>query len=395
MTPLETCFAPAALNGLTLKNRFIKAATFENRTPQGVPGQAMQDFHGTIADGGIAMTTLAYCAVENAGRLNENMMVMEEAIAEPLAHLIGDLHKRGAHVSGQMAHCGGFSKNATLGFRDIRGPSLNFNSLGATKGKFISPAMSAADIEALIETYGRAAQFMAQVGFDAVEIHFGHGYGLHQFISPRTNRRADKYGDSFENRMRLPLAVLAKVRAVVGDDFPIIGKISLTEGVKGGMGFDDAVAVARALDQGGIDGIVTSGGTSTRNPAIMFRGGNLLPGMIAHEKSAVMRAVLRAAKPVMFPEYPYEDLYFRDGARRVREAVECAVIYVGGASNNDSFAQLMADGFDFIQLGRTLLSDPDLVNRAAADPDFRARCIHCNDCVGTIESAKGAHCPRF
>ncbi len=390
-----TPFTSGQLNGLALKNRFIKAATFENLTPAGVPGTRLNDFHGKIADGGVAMTTLAYCAVENAGRLNENMMVMDPVIEAPLRTLIADLHRRGAKVSGQMAHCGGFTKNATLRPWQIKGPSFNFNSLGSMRGKVFARAMSEADITALIETYGRAAQFMKSVGFDAVEIHFGHGYGLHQFISPRTNKRTDAYGGSFENRMRLPLAVLAKVRGVVGDSFPIIGKISLTEGVKGGMGFADAVAVARALDKGGIDGIVTSGGTSTRNPAIMFRGGNLLPGMIAHETSAVMRTVLRAASPVMFPEYAYEELYFLEGAKQVRDAVDCAMIYVGGASTNESFERLMAEGFDFIQLGRALLADPDLPNRAAQEPHFKSCCIHCNDCVGTIESDQGAHCTRF
>lgn len=392
----DSPFSSGSLNGLTLKNRFIKAATFENLTPGGVPGAALNNFHGVIADGGVGMTTLAYCAVENAGRLNENMMVMDNTIAAPLKTLIADLHGRGTKVSGQMAHCGGFTKNATLGMGDIKGPSFNFNSLGATRGKFFARAMRPADITALIETYGRAATFMKEVGFDAVEIHFGHGYGLHQFISPRTNKRTDAYGGSFENRMRLPLAVLAKVRAVLGDSFPILGKISLTEGVKGGMGFADAVEIARALDQGGIDGIVTSGGTSTRNPAIMFRGGSLLPGMIAHEKSAVMRTILRAASPVMFPKYEYEELYFLEGAKQVRDAMANAkMIYVGGASTNESFAKLMAEGFDFIQLGRALLADPDLPLRAAVDPAFKSRCIHCNDCVGTIESDRGAHCPRF
>ena len=392
---LEKCFSPAKINGLELKNRLIKAGTFENMTPLGVPGSTLSAFHQRLADGGIAMTTLGYCAVTADGRLNENMMYMHEGIRAPLTSLIHSLHERGTAVSGQMGHCGGFSKNRELQRRRPLGPSFAINGLGLSQGMFFADAMSIQDIDEMVDQYRDAAQFMKSVGFDALEIHFGHGYGLCQFISPKTNKRKDEYGGSLENRMRLPLRVLAAVREAVGDAFPILGKISMSEGVRGGIHYDDSVVISQMLDRAGIDAIVCSGGTSTMNPMLMFRGENMLPTMLATEKSLLMRLILRLAGKSMFRDYPYTDLYFLEQAKRIREAVNCQLVYIGGATGNDNFADLMDAGFDFIQLGRSLLSDPELPNRSARDAGFKSRCVHCNECVGTIESPQGIHCTRY
>lgn len=392
---LTQCFTPRKLNSLTLKNRFIKAGTFEGMTPLGEVSEALGNFHQRIAEGGVAMTTLGYCAVENNGRLNENMLYMHEGIRDPLADLIQALHRKGCKVSGQMGYGGGFSKNRQLDRKRPLGPSFGINMLGVTQGMLFCDAMTQADIDHLVRRYGEAAAFMKSVGFDCLEIHFGHGYGLCQFMSPKTNKRTDRYGGSLNNRMRLPLQVLGSVRKAVGDDFPVIGKMSLTEGVRGGLDYEDAIEIGRLLDRGGLDGIVTSGGTSTMNPMIMFRGGNLLQPMLKAEKNPLMRLMLRLAGPRLFKDYPYQELYFLEQAKRLRDVVSGNLIYVGGASTAQSFATLMASGFDFIQLGRSLLSDPDLPRQAAANSDYKSRCLHCNECVATIEHPMGIHCTRF
>ena len=392
---LIKCFSPAKLNSLTLKNRLIKAGTFEGMSPNGVPDIGLKRFHERIAQGGIAMTTVGYCAVENDGRLNENMLYMHEGVRSALKNMIDHLHTLGTKVSGQMGYGGGFSKNTQMDRKRPLGPSFGINMLGITKGMFFCDAMSKGDIKALVKSYQKAAVFMKSVGFDCLEIHFGHGYGLCQFISPKTNKRTDEYGGSIENRMRLPLEILDGVRRAVGDSFPIIGKISLTEGVDGGLDYDDAIDIASLLDKGGIDGIITSGGTSTMNPNIMFRGGNILQPMLKAEKSPLMKLLMRLSGPVIFKNYPYEEMYFLEHARRIRDVVQCNLIYVGGASNNDSFSRLMQEGFDFIQLGRTLLSDPDLPLQAQHNANYKSRCNHCNECVATIEHEKGIHCTQF
>ena len=392
---LQRCFAPAQLNSLELKNRFIKAGTFEGMSPGGEPSQRLVQFHEGIAQGGSAMTTIGYCAVNNDGRLNENMLYMHDGLRPVLTDMIRRLHALDTKVSGQMGYGGGFSKNRQMERKRPLGPSFGVNLLGVAQGMVFCDAMSLNDIKALIKSYQRAAAFMKSVGFDCLEIHFGHGYGLCQFMSPKTNRRNDDYGGSLLNRMRLPLQVLEAVRSTVGNDFPIIGKISLTEGVKGGLDYEDAVEIAKLLDTGGIDGIVTSGGTSTMNPMIMFRGDSILQPMLKVETNPLMRMMMRLSGPFIFKHYPYEELYFLEQAKRVREAVKCNLIYVGGASSNASFSKLMQEGFDFIQLGRALLSDPDLPNKASQSERYESRCLHCNECVATIEHPDGIHCTRF
>ena len=131
------------------------------------------------------------------------------------------------------------------------------------------------------------------------------------------------------------------------------------------------------------------------NPGIMFRGGNLRQPLARAERNPLMRAMIHLVGPRLFKDYPYEELYFLEHARRVREAIGCKLIYVGGASTNASFATLMAEGFDFIQLGRSLLADPDLPAQARANSGFQSRCLHCNECVATIEHPNGIHCTRF
>lgn len=386
-----------SLNQLELKNRFIKAGTFEGKSPAGLLSERYHKFHLDIADGGVAMTTLGYCATEADGRINENMIYMDEYIRPSLTHLIDSLHLKGTKVSGQMGHCGGFSKNKMLQRKRPRGPQFGLNLLGFASGMLFCDGMNQQHINEMIQSYHDAAKFMKLVGFDCIEIHFGHGYGLCQFMSPKTNKRKDQYGGSLTNRMRLPLACLAAVRKAVGETFPIIGKISLSEGVRGALHYDDAVDIAKLLNQGGIDGIVTSGGSSTMNPMMMFRGDNILKPMLKAEKNPIMKAILKLSGKKLFKQYPYKELYFLDQATRIRDAVDCNVIYIGGASTTESFNRLMTAGFNFIQLGRSLIADPHFINQLlTVDSSLQnSRCLHCNECVATIDHELGIHCTRF
>lgn len=389
---------PAMLGKLELRNRLIKAGTFEGKTPNGIPGDALRDFHLEIAEGGIGMTTLGYCTTEADGRINDQMMYLHEGIKPQLSQIISQLQATGARVSGQMTHCGNFTKNKNMQrLKRPLGPSRQINMLGIPAGLPIAGAMTHNDIDYLVQTYHDAALFMKAVGFDAAEIHFGHGYGLSQFISPKTNHRTDEYGGSLNNRMRLPLRVLEAVRKAVGDDFPILGKISLMDGVRGGTTVDDAVEISALLDQGGIDALITSGGTSSMNVMKMFRGPSIHHGMIEQETNIIARAGLKVLGPKMFKNYPYHELYFRNEANRVRDRIKCQLVYIGGCSTMESLEQIMRDGIDFVQLGRPLLKDPNYANNAKmaldAGNDYDSGCTHCNRCVSLIDAPGGIRCP--
>lgn len=393
---LTRAFSPALLGSLELKNRFIKAATYEGKSPDGVPGELLLDFHRAIVEGGIAMTTLGYCTTEADGRINDQMMWMHEGIRPQLMHIIRELKQVApdVKVSGQLAHCGNFSKNRKLQrLKRPLGPSRRLNMLGLPSGLPLAGAMSVADIDYLVQTYHDAALFMKETGFDALEMHFSHGYALSQFISPKTNKRSDEYGGSLANRMRLPLRALEAVRKAVGDEFPVMGKMGLTDGVKDGLHIDEALEVAAMLDEGGVDALICSGGTSSFNPMVYFRGDTLDKGLLEVETNPIARLGLRLAGPRMFRHYPYEELYFMEGAKRVRDRVSCQMVYIGGCTEVGSIETVMKEGFDFIQLGRPLIKDPNYVNNAMADPSYSNGCTHCNRCASLIEAPGGIYCP--
>ena len=386
------CFEPAQINGLTLKNRLIKAATFEGKSEGGVPGDALLTFHNRIAQGGVGMTTLAYCAAEADGRIHENMMYMGEHIRPELESFIKTLHDSGTKVSGQLSHCGNFSKNAEFKGKRPLGASAGINTLGLAYGLPIAGALSIPQIKERVARYGEAAAFMKSVGFDAIEIHFGHGYGVSQFISPKTNKRKDEYGGSLTNRMRFALECLASVRTAVGDDFPLLGKISMSDGVKGGVTYEDSIEIAKLLEKGGIDVVICSDGTSSMNPMKLFHGDSMVPGLVKHEKSLIMKLGIRMMAPLMFKNYPYEEMYFLENSKRIREAVQCGVCYLGGVCHSESIEKIMSEGFDFIQLGRALIFDPDLPKNAEASSSYKNACTHCNQCATLIEAEGGVHC---
>ncbi len=392
----DKAFSPATLGKMPLKNRILKAATYEGKTPDGVPGELLLNFHKEVVEGGTAMTTIGYCTTESDGRINDQMMWMHEGIRDRLVHMNSELKKAAPDVkiSGQMTHCGNFSKNRKMQrLKRPLGPSRQFNMLGAPSGLPFAGAMTVADIDYMVQTYHDAALLMKETGFDAVEIHFSHGYGISQFISPKTNRRSDEYGGSLANRMRLPLRVLEAVRKAVGEDFPILGKMGLTDGIKDGLQIDEAIEVAAMLDAGGIDALICSGGTSSFNPMVYFRGETLDKGLIEVETNPIMKLGLKLIGPKMFRYYPYEELYFLEDAKRVRDRVNCQMIYIGGCTDVASIEKVMAEGFDFIQMGRPLIKDPAFVKHAMADRNYKNGCIHCNRCASLIEAPGGVYCP--
>lgn len=390
---LQKCFSDAKLNGLTLRNRLIKAATFENKSPGGIPSEDLIQFHTRLGAGGIGMTTVGYCAAESDGRINEKMLYMDERIRPQLSRLVQSVQATGAKVSGQLSHCGNFTRSSEFSGRFPMGPSWGLNQLGLVYGLPIAGALSVAQIQERVQVFARAAKFMKSVGFDAIEIHCGHGYGISQFISPRTNKRTDQYGGSLDNRMRFAREVIAAVRQEVGDSYPLLAKMSMTDGIKGGVSWEESVEIAAILDQSGIDAIICSAGTSSMNPMIMFRGDSMMEGLLKYEKKFLMRMGMRMMGKSFFREYPYYDLYLMEHAKKIRNRVKTNVCYIGGVTSNDNIRTLMSEGFDFIQLGRPLLIDPAFANHAKAELNYVNKCTRCNQCTALIEADGGIDCP--
>ena len=388
----HAAFTPGRLGPLTLRNRIIKTATYEGMCPGGIPSPALVRHHRELAAGGVGMTTVAYCAVSAAGRTFDEQMSMRPEIVAPLRTVTDAVHAEGAAVSLQLGHCGAFSKSTALRPWGPLGPSFAVNTYGLTAGVPFARAMTAADLSTVVDDFGRAAALALDAGFDALEVHLGHGYLLSQFISPATNRRRDRWGGSLDNRMRLPLAVVGAVRQRVGRGVPLLAKINLRDGFRGGLELPDAVGVAERLAAAGIDGIVLSGGFTSRTPFYLFRGARPLREMIEVEKSRLQRVVLRLVGARVIREYPFEELFFLPLAREVRRAVRVPLVLLGGALSLDNLETALSEGFEFVAMGRALIADPDLVLRMRRGEATRSRCISCNKCVAEMDRPGGVRC---
>jgi 2,4-dienoyl-CoA reductase-like NADH-dependent reductase (Old Yellow Enzyme family) len=255
----------------------------------------------------------------------------------------------------------------------------------------VARGMRVDEIEAVPRQFARAAGLAEEAGFDAVELHLGHGYLLSQFLSPASNRRRDAWGGDLAGRMRLPLAVVATVRERVGGRLAVTAKINVEDGFPGGMPQEEVLGLVMALDAAGIDGVTTSGGSVSRNPLFLLRGARPLRAMIAVEKSRLQRVALRVIGPAVLRAYDFEEMFFREAGARLLERVRCPVILLGGVVSRANAITAMEDGFSFVQLGRALLADPDLVQRFASGRAERTRCTACNECIATMDDG-GVRC---
>lgn len=383
---------PSSLGPLSLRNRVLKAATYEGMSPGGIASPALIELHRALAAGGVGLTTVAYCAVNEEGRTFPNQLWLCPESRERLRALTRAVHDEGGAVSIQLAHAGMFSKMRGPDGRGPRGPSRAWNAYGVSAGLPLAGAMSERDIAKVVDDFGRAAATAVELGFDAVELHLGHGYLLSQFLSPALNRRRDAWGGSLENRMRLPLAVAERVREVVGRDVAILAKTNLDDGFEGGLGIEEAVQVARALEaSGSVDALVPSGGFTSRTPFYLLRGGLPLAKMADAQPDRLASVAMRTLGGLILDRYPFEEAFFLPLARRVRAAVRLPVALLGGLVSLENLRAARAEGFDFVVLGRALVADPDLVVRMARGELTRTRCNACNECVAEMDRG-GVRC---
>lgn len=391
---MSEVFTPFTLGELTLRNRLVKTATYEGMVQGGRPTMRLFDHHVELARGGIGMTTVAYCAVSGEGRTFANQLVLDDENVRRLRSLTDAVHREGAAASLQLGHCGGFSKNEELGMKGPLGPSRVFNAYGALKGMPLARAMTVEDIARTTEDFVRAVVRAREAGFDAVEVHLGHGYLLSQFLSPHRNKRSDAYGGSLENRARFPLEVIRAIRAAVPAGFPVLVKLNLDDGVDGGLHVDESVQVAAWLEDAGASGLVLSGGLVSHSALYLLRGERPLRAMVEVETNPLQKLAIALFGPFLIPKLPFEPLFFLEMAKKVRARVRMPLMYVGGAKSLAELTEVMSNGFDLIALGRGLVHDPSLPERYARGEAKESTCVPCNACITEMDRPGGVVCAR-
>lgn len=385
-------FSPARLGPITLRNRIIKAATFEARTPRGLVSDELIAFHRALAAGGVGMTTVAYCAVSPGGRTDGSALWMRAEAQPGLRRLTDAVHAEGAAISAQIGHAGPVANARSNGARALA-PVRFFNPLSMRFAK----AATADDITEVIADHVRAVRLAIDAGFDAVEIHLGHNYLASAFLSPLINRRSDEFGGSLDNRAKVARGIVRAVRREVERDgtaaIAVIAKLNMADGVRGGIGIDESLQTAQWLqDDGGLDALELTAGSSLLNPMYLFRGDAPIREFAAAFKPP-LRWGMRMAGTRFLRKYPYRDAFLMRDAEQFRRELRLPLILLGGITNREAMDRAMAGGFDFVAMGRALLAEPDLINRiraAGGTHAVRSICDHCNKCMPTIYSR--THC---
>lgn len=379
-------FNPAKLGPLTLRNRVIKAATFEARTPDALVTDDLIEYHRLPAAGGVAMTTVAYCAVSPGGRTGGNQIWMRPHAVPGLRRLTEAIHAEGAAISAQIGHAGPVA-DARSNQATALAPVRFFNPIAM---RFAQKA-TREDIDDVLAAHAHAARLAVDAGFDAVEIHLGHNYLASAFLSPLLNRRDDEFGGSLQNRAKVARGLVMAVRRAVRQQVAVTAKLNMTDGIRGGITVDEALTTARWLqDDGGLDAIELTAGSSLVNPMYLSRGDAPVKEFAAAFKPP-LRWGIRMTGHRFFREYPYRDAYLLREARLFRAELTIPLILLGGITNRTTMDLAMAEGFEFVAMARALLAEPDLVNRIAAEgSQVRSACTHCNQCMATIY--RRTHC---
>ena len=226
-------FTPVTIGPLTLRNRTIRSAAFESMCPGNAPSKMLFDYHQSVAAGGVGMTTVAYASVTQSGLSFERQLWMRPEIIPGLKELTDAIHAEGAAASIQLGHCGNMSHKSICGVTPISASTgLNIYSPTWVRG------MKKEELPEMAKAYANAVNLAREAGFDAVEIHAGHGYLISQFLSPYTNKRKDEFGGSLENRMRFMEMVMKEVMNAAGNDMAIFVKMNMRGGFKSEMDID-------------------------------------------------------------------------------------------------------------------------------------------------------------
>ena len=372
-------FTPVTLGPLTLRNRSIRSAAFESMCPGNVPSPQLLDYHRSVAAGGVGMTTVAYAAVTRSGLSFDRQLWMRPEIVPGLSELTDAVHAEGAAASIQLGHCGNMSHKSICGCLPV-GASSGFNLYSPS---FVR-GLRADELPEMAKAYGRSVCLAREAGFDAVEIHAGHGYLISQFLSPSTNHRKDEFGGTLANRMRFMEMVMEEVMKAAGNDMAVLVKMNMRDGFRGGMELDESLQVARKLQELGAHALVLSGGFVSKAPMYVMRGEMPIRTMTHYMTCWWLKYGVRLVGKYMIPSVPFREAYFLEDALKFREVLDIPLVYVGGLVSRQKIEEVLNHGFEAVQMGRALLNEPDFVNRMRREENARCNCRHSNYCIARM-----------
>lgn len=377
----SSLFTPFKLGPVTLRNRVIRAAAFEGMCPGNAPSADLLQYHRSVAAGGVAMTTVAYAAVDRSGLSFPHQLWLRDEVVPQLRQLTGVVHKEGAACSIQIGHCGNMAKRSVTGMRPIA-PTTHVNLYGPSFPR----RMNKDDIHNTVKAFGKAVYLARESGFDAVEVHAGHGYLISQFLSPYTNTRKDDFGGSLKNRARFMNMVMDEVKLAAGSDMAVLVKMNMCDGFSGGMEIEESLEVAKMLEQAGADALVLSGGFVSKAPMYILRGAMPVKILALYMDDRFTKLFVRLFGKYLIREEKFSEAYFLADALKFRTQVKVPLVYVGGLVSREKIEEVLGKGFEMVAMARALIKAPDFIKKLLDNELSRSACDTCNYCIAVMYS---------
>ncbi|MBU0946738.1 MAG: NADH:flavin oxidoreductase [Proteobacteria bacterium] len=361
---MSKLFEESSINGMLLKNRFVRAATWEGLASiEGEVTPELVEMMISLAKGGVGLiiSSQSYVALEGQG-VPWQLGIYQDELIPKLKEITSAVHENGSKIVMQLSHAGQFAEESLTGR-----PALAVSDSDDFSGRYVK-IITDKDIHHIVASYSQAAKRAQEAGCDGVEIHSAHGCLLSQFLSPTFNKRHDEYGGSVENRTRIHLMIYWSVRKIVGEDYPILIKMNCGDFIEDGMSIDDSLSTAKLFSDTGFD-------------AIELSGGMLRDGQIASSR----------------PEISIVDkeAYFMDYAFRLKKEMNIPLILLGGLRSFEVAEKIITDGIaDYIAMSRPFIREPDLVNRWKNGDLRKAECELDNLCFNPGFGGEGIYCVR-
>lgn len=340
------------MGNMTLKNRFIRSATWENMaTETGHMTEKLYDIYEELAKGEVGLIVTGYANIVEEEKPNAGMMgVYNDSFIPEYQQLTDLVHQYDSKIVMQLAY-GGTKTTYNVGERIIYAPSEVCERGTKTLGK----AMTKDEINYIVTAFAQASRRAQESGFDGVEIHAAHTYLINQFLSPYYNQREDEYGGNLENRMRFLLDIYQAIRTLVGNAFPILVKLTASEFFDGGLTFDETRLICKKLEDIGVDAIIISGNIHG-NASTMI--GESFDGYSLQEEG-----------------------YFHEYGHVISQEVAIPVITVGGLSDINAIEKIAeVTNIQYFALSRPLLAEPQLIKRWKEGDRTAVDCERCSKC---------------
>jgi 2,4-dienoyl-CoA reductase-like NADH-dependent reductase (Old Yellow Enzyme family) len=362
---MNILLTPARIGSVEIPNRIVMPPmTTRTADAEGYVTDDSIAYYLARARGGVGLITIEMASPEKAGRHRRREMgIYDDRFLPGLTRLVDELHRAGSKVSIQLGHGGGHTRIDICGETPIAPSAIPHPVYETTFETIVPEAMTQARIDATTAAHAAAAARAHKAGFDCVEVHAAHGYLISQFHAPFENRRTDAYGGSLENRARFGLEALRAVKAAV-PGMPVIYRLSVEDFFPGGLPFEEGRRIAIWAAEAGADALHVTAGHYRSLPSAQI----VLP-------------------PMTFP-----DATFLDFAADIKKVVDVPVIAVGRLGDPATATDAVGSGkTDFVALGRTLIADPQWVEKLRREEPIR-RCLACNTCINEMRGGAGIGC---